>query len=264
MRFFSKSSSVFLFLLVVTVVLIFAHMRGWSKGPESAAAQTPRPLVYVFSGIGNSVSSFFSYFSSVTRVKNQNAELTNEVRKLEQENIVLQQFRLENERLKKDLGYRDNSKYALIPATVVGIDPTGFSQSILLNVGSSNGVRVGAAILSEGVLVGKIVSTESFTSKALLISDPSSNLDAQISRTGDNAIVRGSYGSGIVIDMVSQNINLNKGDEVVTAGLNADLPSGILIGTIGELQSQKNDLLQKATVVSSTDLKNINFVYVIK
>lgn len=264
MRFFSKTSSVFLFLITVTGLLIVFHIRGWSKAPESAIAETPRPFVYILSGIGHSFTSFFSYFSSVTKVKNDNAQLADKVRTLQQENIILQQFKLENEKLKKELGYRDNSKFSLIPGTVVGMDPTGYSQSVVLNIGSSNGVRNGAAVLSEGVLIGKIISTESFTSKVLLITDPESNIDAQISPTGDNAIVRGSYGSGIIVDMVSQNVKLNKGDEVVTAGLNADLPKGILIGSIGELQSQKNDLLQKATVVSSTDLKNLNFVSVIK
>ncbi|MDB4940026.1 MAG: rod shape-determining protein MreC [Candidatus Doudnabacteria bacterium] len=264
MRFFSRTFTVFSFLLALTLLLIFLHVRGLAKPVESTAAQVPRPFVYVFSGIGNSIKSFFGYFSSVSKVNNQNAELAAQVRTLQQDNIILQQYKLENEKLKKELGYKDLSKYQLIPGTVIGMDPTGYSQAVVLNIGSNDGVRVGAAVLSEGVLVGKIITVESFTSKVLLVTDPQSNIDAQISLTGDNAIVRGSYGSGMVIDLVSQSVQLNKGDEVVTAGLNADLPKGILIGSVGELQSQKNGLFQKATVVPSTDLKNLNFVSVIK
>jgi rod shape-determining protein MreC len=264
MRFFSRTFAVFSFLLAVTLLLIFMHIRGIGKPIESTIVQAPRPFIYVFTGIGHSFQSFFSYFTSVSKVNSQNANLAEQVRKLQQDNIVLQQYKLENEKLRKELSFKETSKFSLIPGTVIGSDPTGYSQAVVLNIGSRDGVRVGAAVLSEGVLVGKIVSAESFTSKVLLVTDPQSNIDAQISSTGDNAIVRGSYGSGIIVDMVSQNIQLNKGDQVVTAGLNADLPKGILIGSVGELQSLKNDLLQKATIISSTDLKNLNFVSVIK
>ncbi len=231
---------------------------------ESAATQAPRPIIYVLNGVGSSFKSFFTYFSSVSKVNKKNAELSADVLRLQQDNIVLQQYRLENEKLKKELAYRAVPKFSLISATVIAKDPTGYSQAVILNVGASDGVTAGAGVMAQGVLIGKIVSVEGFTSKVLLVTDPQSSIDAQVSATGDNAIARGSYGSGIIVDMVSQNVTLNKGDEIVTAGLSADLPQGILIGTVGQLQSQKNDLLQKATLVSSTDLKNIRFVSVIK
>ncbi len=264
MRLFNRSWTLFVFLLAVTLLLIFMHVKGASKPVESGVAQAPRPLTYVFTGIGHSFKSFFSYFSSVSRVNKENAQIRGQLRQLQQDNIVLQQYKLENDKLKKELGYRGTSPYQLISGTVIGKDPTGFSQAIMINVGSKDGVHQGAAVLAQGVLIGKIVTVQSNTSKVLLITDPQSSFDAQISSTGDNAIVRGSYGSGIIVDMVSQNTQLNKGDQVVTAGLSSEIPKNILIGTIGDLQSNKNDLLQKATVVSSSDLKNLNFVSVIK
>jgi rod shape-determining protein MreC len=259
-----KQNWVFAGLIVLALFLILVNKTGFLKPAESVAAQSPRPLVYVLNGIGGSFKSFFTYFSSVGKINRENAVLEEKVRTLEQEKIILQQQRLENEKLKKELDYRDESPLQFISARVIGKDPTNFSQTLILNAGENKGVKNGAAVLSQGVFIGKIVSVSSFTSQIMLVTDPQSNIDAQISSTGDNGIVRGSYGSGMVLDMISQNARINKGDEVATLGLTAQVPKGILMGTVGEFQSQKNDILQKATVIPSVDLKNLDFVSVVK
>ena len=228
------------------------------------AQQTPRPLVYVFQKIGNSFGSFFSYFSSVARVSRENAELKEQVRVLQQEKVILQQHRLENENLRKELAFRQENALQLLSAAVIGKDPTGFSQTLVINAGTDQNVRQGAAVLSQGVFVGKIVEVNSFTSKVMLITDPQSTIDAQISSTGDTGIIRGSYGFGMVLDMISQNAKINKGDEVVTLGLTADVPKGLLVGTVGDFQSNKNYMLQKATVVPSVYVKDLTFVSVVQ
>ncbi len=256
--------SLFIFLILLAVLLAFLHYRSGGKVVESAAANVARPFIYVFKGIGHSTGSFFSYFSSVRGLNAQNAELKSEILSLQQDNITLQQYKLDYNKLEQELAYRSKSKLSLISAVVFAKDPTGFSQTVIINAGSNDGVKTGAAVLAQGVLVGKVTEADSETSKVLLITDPQSAIDAQISATGDNAVIRGSYGSGVVIDMVSQNVQISKGDQVVTAGLNADIPKGIFIGTIGDIISQKNDLLQKATVTPAVDLKNLDYVSVVK
>lgn len=253
-----------IFLILLAIVLAFWHYRSGGRTIESGASNISRPFVYVFKGIGNSFGSFFSYFGSVRSLTDQNAQLKAKILSLQQDNITLQQYKLENERLKEELAYRATTKLSFIPAVVFAKDPTGFTQTVIINAGSSDGVKTGAAVLAQGVLIGKVVETDSETSKVLLITDPQSAVDVQISATGDNAVVRGSYGSGLTIDMVSQNVQISKGDQVVTAGLNTDVPKGIFIGTIGDIISKKNDLLQKATVVPGVDLKNLDFVSVLK
>ncbi|MBU6447864.1 rod shape-determining protein MreC [Patescibacteria group bacterium] len=254
----------FIFLILLAIVLAFWHYRSGGRAVESGAANVARPFVYVFQGIGHSFGSFFSYFASVRHLTDENAQLQNRILSLQQDNITLQQYKLENDKLKEELAYRATSPLSFIPAVVFAKDPTGFTQTVIINAGSNDGVQTGSAVLAQGVLIGKVIETDSETSKVLLITDPQSAVDAQISATGDNAVVRGSYGSGLTIDMVSQNVQISKGDQVVTAGLNSDVPKGIFIGTIGDIISKKNDLLQKATVVPGVDLKNLDFVSVLK
>jgi rod shape-determining protein MreC len=249
---------------VITVLLVVLHVAGILSPVESVIAETPRPIVFVLRGTTRSVKTFFSYFGSVHKLSKDNARLVEQVRNLQKDNITLQQYQLENEKLRRELDFRSTSPLSFISANVISKDPTGLRQSYVISAGSQDGVKVGAAVLSQGVFIGKIASVDTFTSEVLLITDPQSSIDAQISSTGDNGIVRGNYGSGIVLDMISQNAKINKGDEVVTFGLTAQVPKGLLIGTVGELQSQKNDILQKSTLLPSVDLKDLNFVSVVK
>lgn len=256
--------TIFVILFAAALLLGIFHVRGWLKPAESSLAQIPRPVIFVLKGTGNSFKNFFSYFSTVSKINRQNLALTEKVRNLQEENIILKQYKLENEKFKKELSYRETSGLDFVSATAIAKDPSGFSQSLILNVGSNNGVQVGAAVLSQGVLVGKITSVDNFTSRVTLITDTDSAIDAQISGTEERAILRGSHGSGIILDLISQSVQLNGGEEVVTAGLSSDIPKGILIGTIGVVQSNRNDLSQTVTVLSSVDLKNLDYLSVVK
>lgn len=265
MRFiYSKQFTVFAGLLLATLILGFLHSKGILRPVTSTLAEVPRPFIYVLRGVGNSTQSFFGYFGQVKGVTRKNAQLAEKIRIVQQENILLQQYKLENEMLRKELGYRGQSKHELISASVIAKDPTGFSASVTINAGLNQGIRIGQAVLSQGVLVGKIIEADSFTSRVLLVTDPTSSVDGQLSSTGEKGILKGSYGIGIVFDLLSQSTKLEKGQEVVTAGLTNQFPRGLLVGTVGDVQSTANDLNQAVAVIPGVDIADLIFVSVIK
>lgn len=261
---YSKQFTIFAALILATLLLGFLHSKGMLKPVTSTLAEVPRPFIYIFRGIGDSAQSFFGYFGDVKNVTRKNAQLVEQIRKLQQDNVLLQQYKLENEMLKKELGYRQQSQHELIPANVIAKDPTGFSASITINAGTNQGIRLGQAVLSQGVLVGKIIEADSFTSRVLLVTDPTSSVDGQLSSTGEKGILKGSYGIGIVFDLLSQSAKLEKGQEVVTAGLTNQFPRGLLVGTVGDVQSTQNDLNQAVAVIPAVDISDLIFVSVIK
>ena len=261
---YNKQLTYFVVLLGCIGVLIFLQARGWLRPVESGVAEIPRPMIYVLKNAANPVKDFFSFFSSISDLNKTNASLKDQIRQLQEQNVALNEYQLENEVLKKELNYRDSTSINLISGEVIAQDPTGFSQTITLDIGQRDGVTVGAGVLAQGVLIGKITDVEDITSKALLITDPQSTVDALISGTTYSGVLRGSYGTGLLLDTISQKAQISPGLEIVTAGLTAKIPKGILIGTTDQLETGKNDLLQQVTVLSSVDLKNLYFIAVIK
>ena len=265
MRFIYTKQFVYFFsLFTLTCIIIFMQFRGWLNPIESFAAEIPRPIVYIFSASGHGISSFFSFFSSVPALNRTNAQLQDQVRQLQEQNATLSQDQLENQILKQELDFRNTSKIEVISGTVIANDPTGFSQTMTINIGSKDGVAIGKGVLSQGVFIGVISSVSTMSAKVTLVTDPQSVLDAELNGTNDSGILRGSSGSGIILDTISQKAQVSPGQEIVTAGLTNGIPKGILIGTVDKVESQKNDLLQSVSVISAVDLRQVYFVSVIQ
>ncbi len=104
----------------------------------------------------------------------------------------------------------------------------------------------------------------SYTSTALLISNAQSSIDSKLSKNNTEGVVKGSFGSGMVFDLVSQNADVATGDLVVTAGINSRIPKNIPIGQVGSVLSGSNDLFKKMSVTSPVRQRAVEFVFVVK
>ncbi|MCL5775333.1 MAG: rod shape-determining protein MreC, partial [Patescibacteria group bacterium] len=134
----------------------------------------------------------------------------------------------------------------------------------ILNCGSADGVQEGQAVISQGYLVGKITYAGKTTSNALLAVSSKFSTDARLSQTNATALAVGSFGSGLILDQLAQTQNLQKGWQVVTAGINQRIPKNLLIGEVGDMLSSGSDLFKRASVVSPIDFDNLEFVFVVK
>jgi rod shape-determining protein MreC len=135
---------------------------------------------------------------------------------------------------------------------------------MVLGCGSDTGIKVGQAVISQGYLLAKIVYVGSQTSTAVLITNNQSSVDAKISKNNVEGVVKGSFGSGLVFDLVSQSAEVNENDLVVTAGIDPNIPKNILIGEIGQTISGNNDLFKRMTLVSAVRPNLIDYVFVVK
>lgn len=265
MRFiYTKAFAVFFGTLVLAVVLIFLHYKGWSGGFQRAVLQLPRPINYAVRSVAKPVKSFFSGLYRLREIAKENVELEAKVFELQNRQALFDQYRLENEELKKELQFVKASKLSLQPCAVIGRSPTGLSDSIALNCGTEAGAQVGRAVVSRGFLVGKITYAASAFSTAQLITSANFFVDARLSLTGRLAIVRGSFNSGLVLEQVAQDEPLEPGFLVVTAGVSEKVPRNLLIGEVGEVLSQKNELFKKASLVSPIDFTALEFVFLVK
>jgi rod shape-determining protein MreC len=135
---------------------------------------------------------------------------------------------------------------------------------MILSCGESTGIKEGELVISGGYLVGKLLHVGKLTSTVLLITNSQSSVDAKVSRSGIEGAVKGSFGSGLTLELIPQTADLQKGDEVVTAGINSITPPNILIGTIGDTLSKQSDLFKRTTVLSPLNVHSVDFVFVAK
>ena len=103
---------------------------------------------------------------------------------------------------------------------MIGQDALGSGSSIFIDKGKNRGIKEDmAVIVSNGILVGKVSEVFPDTAKILLITDQESAVNGEVLESGAKGIVRGTYGLGIMMDMISQAEVVKEGDTAITSGL---------------------------------------------
>lgn len=265
MRFiYTKTFAFFSICLVAVVFLVFFEVKGWLDPVKAAFLKAPRPVIYLAKSVAQPVKGFFSTVYHLKKISRENTELNNKILLLQQDIVDYDQIKRENEAFRKELGFVEDSKLQLVPCTVLSQNPFGLTDVLTLNCGSSQGVAEGQAVIAQEHLVGKIIYAGKRTSTMLLVTGSKFSTDAKISKIGLDGIVRGTLGSGIILDQLSQNNSFDKGMLVTTAGINEKIPRGILVGEIGDVLSNQSDLFKKVTIISPIDFGNLGFVFVVK
>ena len=125
-----------------------------------------------------------------------------------------------------------------------------------------------AVIVSEG-LIGKVVSVSNFTSTVKLLStDELSNKISIKIETEKNSLygLLTSYNKSkniYLIEGISSNNGIKKGDKVVTTGLSEIFPSGILVGTVKKVTVDKYELATAIEVTPAVNFDDIKIVTVL-
>ncbi len=251
-------------MLVLAVGTTFFYYRGWLAPTQRMVLHLPRPFIYIFRSAARPIKTFFANAYNLREIARENVVLKEDLLQLRNRQVLFDQLSLENESLRKDLQFSKTGKLVLVPCTVMGRSSSGLAETMSINCGTKEGAEVGRAVVSKGYLIGKISYAAENFSAVQLISNSGFSVDAKLSHTGQLAIVRGSFNSGLVLEQVSQDEPLEKGMLVVTAGLNNRTAKNILIGEIDELLSSPNDLFKKASVVNPIDFSNLDFVFLVK
>lgn len=226
----------------------------------------------VFGAAGRTVGSGFSGVKNLVQVATtlsglatQNAELEQQINELSFENARLQSARAENLTLRRALNFQEEPTYQTVPAEVRIMDPTGFSQTVVIDKGELSGIVPGQAVVTApGLLVGRVTKTYRTTAEVTLITDPVTTISAEVAESGARGLVRGEHGISLVLDLVTQNEVIKSGDKIITSGLAGDFPRGLLVGEINSIKSSSSELFQQAFVSPAADLRNLSTVFVVK
>ena len=197
---------------------------------------------------------------------------------LKQENIDNYHYKLENEELKKELEEMKKlleinnalSEYTQLNAVVINRDLGYWNDTITINKGEHDGVTIGMpAVVGEG-LIGKVVSTTTFSSTIRLITatDVVEKISVKIQNGEDYVYgILNSYDNETnthIIEGISQTDKIENGSIVTTTGMGDIFPAGIMIGKITGVRTDTFDLSNVLEMQSNVNFDNINYVTLLK
>src|SRR3989344_3799601 len=167
----------------------FSRIFGWTENRISA----------VTTGFRTTFHTFFT----IKGLVRENAGLNQKVDELSFSNARLLASQQENTALRKALNFKQNSEFNLISAAVILSDPTGFTQTIVIDKGSGDGLKLNQpVVVAPGILVGKISKLNPSSAEVTLITDPSVVVNGEVAESGARGLVKGEHGLGLTFDLV--------------------------------------------------------------
>lgn len=215
------------------------------------------------SSILKKLYSFFSLLERITpfaALREENKILHNRIDLLTRIAQETKAVSDDNARLRNLLDFRKVIPYETIPAQVIGRDPSNWSNSLIIDKGSSSGIKTNMAVMSTRGLVGRIVETGKLSSKALLITDPNLRVGVIIRRNRQGGILTGIPAGRCKIIYISLDSDVKAGDKVMTAGFGRVFPKGILIGEVEKVGRDQGRLYKYAILKPSQDLSRLEEV----
>jgi rod shape-determining protein MreC len=207
---------------------------------------------------------FFTAPRDIVSLRNRNAELETQVSQLQAQVIELQQRVSETEILAALVDFsRSNPESKYKAAAVIGRDPSPFLHYIIINRGSNDDILRGMPVVTNQGLVGRIDAVLADAARVQLITDPGSSVNSQLQNAKTNAVTLGSVTGDITLDMISQNVEVQPGDLILTSGLGGGYPANIIIGQVVTVRSLEFELFQQATIQPAVDFNRLQIVLVI-
>jgi rod shape-determining protein MreC len=263
-------------LVFITAAMLLAcsvQLLGFSvDNPETARFGTSLvssalyPVQKLHHEVTQSTNYAWNRYLWLLDVEEERNELLVRVGSLETLNSRLLEFKRENQRLKQILEFVETSDYRGVTASVISRDPSNWSKTVTIDRGSRHGLRVGMAVTYGNGVVGQIVSVTNQSSKVLLITDPSSAVDALLQDNRAWGICEGTGNDDfLLLRYVEKQVGVEvvAGDRVIASGLDGIFPKGTLIGVVHSVDASTNSLFYEIKVRRTVDLRRLETVFVI-
>lgn len=255
----------YVYLGIALALVIALHYLGWMAPLEKLVRSSTIPVIGQVHTLSVQVGDNYQFFKDRESFLKAYGECSKNTEELERIEASIKMLARENDELKKQLNFIKKQKTPSILAEVVGKELLSTDQTIIINRGSEDGILLDQpAIVGEGILIGKVIKVEKDISIIRLINDNQSRVGATIlSSSHSIGVVEGGYGISLRMTLIPRDEIVLVGDQVVSSGLETNIPRGLLIGTIAVVENEAYKPFQQAILTPSTDLAKLTIVSVL-
>ena len=238
-----KNNNYKVFIYIIGIITFFVILYYSINGRTTIALTSIRNIIYKpFSSINNNKSDIVG--------SNINEELKNENKELKKLNNITKSL----------------TEFKIINATIIERNTSYWMETMIINKGKEDGVDIGMAVVVGEGLIGKVTNITSNTSTIKLITSTDNNNKVSVKIKYKETYLYKILeldNNKLVIKGIDNSINLEEGALVLTSGLSDIYPSGIVVGKINSIESDKYGTGKKLIISSEVDFSNLRFVSVL-
>ncbi len=257
---------------LLVVILALSLILAWLILDRVGAANPLRdsfsevltPVQLVLHRAGRPLFRLVDEVGRLSHLNQENQSLREENAALRNQIVLLEEARIENETLRRELAFKSAvPQFQLLAAEVVGHDSSDLMHYLIIDRGSQDGIVRGMPVLTSEGLVGRVHEVSRNSSKVMLITDPSSSVAALIQRTRGTGMVQGTLGDQLTMDYITPDDPVLPGDVVLTSGLGGNFPKRLVIGHVVSAAHADVAMFQQALVEPAVNLHDLETVLVL-
>ncbi|MBI5621392.1 rod shape-determining protein MreC [Candidatus Falkowbacteria bacterium] len=248
----------FIIAAVVAFLLILTGGARWLFGFFSQVAAPAQDGLY-------QLSTELRDIKSKKELLAENAALQERLAQISLDVAQLRELEVENQVLREQLNFLEGQRHRFVTARVIARGAENALSSLVINRGQDDGVGLGYPVIAgEGVLVGRVIEASPHSATILLLSDGQSNVAATIQNTVQTiGVVSGEHGLSITMDMIPRDQVVQRNDTIITSGLQANIPRGLLIGLVDTVDASSSELFAKAAITPLVNYQTLTVVTVL-
>jgi len=256
---------IWILLLFFALFFISSHLQGeryWNPCEKSIIEVVAPFQKFIKQTVNVTEGLWLKYFGLIN-THNENIRLNRENDSLRSVKYRYQELLRTNQRLQSLLQFKESTDQPVIAAQVIGKDPTGWFQSVIIDKGENAGIKMNMPVVNAEGVVGKLVAVSYNYAKVLLVIDQNSSVDCIIQRSRDTGIVKGLSSKVCLLDYVLKSSDVRVGDVVVTSGLDRIFPKGIPVGDVIEVKDPPGELFKDVKITPRVNFSKLEELLVI-
>lgn len=248
---------------LIVVLVIMAQFAFFEPARDLTRRIISGPVLVV-SSIGTKIKNNINLLRSIRRLSSENNNLKQQNIEQLAQIAELINIKNENEQLRKDLSFsQDRPDLELLPVSIINYSPIGSYQAITIDKGSNDGIIRNQAVVSGGFLVGKVKNVSASTAEVWLLTNRNLLTPVILTNSQVTGILKGGI-RGLVVDNIPIDTKIQKGELIVTSALEGLYPSGLAVGQIEEVISEKEEIFIEIRISSPVNIANIRTLFIVK
>ncbi|NLV92046.1 MAG: rod shape-determining protein MreC [Firmicutes bacterium] len=252
-------------LTIAATIYVTSYSRREITGVEALLRDFVAPVARGLTQAAQSIENFFGNLAEVSQLAAANRQLEEEIRQLEMQLAVSAGYERQVMILRRALSFRDNHRYEILAAEVVGQEPVNWHNFALINRGMKDGVRPGMAVVAPEGVVGQVRNVTARTAEVMLMLDSRSSIGGRLVDNGELVLVTGqsSQPESPVVRSLVRDSQLQEGDQVVTSGNSRIFPGGLLLGTVVDVTADPYGDNKTGVLEPGVDFSRLDVVFVL-
>lgn len=265
-----------LILLLVGVIFLVALISFSLRDRDNASL--PEQIIKDVVGFGQSIFSkptqyitgVFDNVDSLLNTYEENKRLKGRLEEFAKLQGDVNDLASENTRLREILDKQDDLRdYEPIQATVIARNPDQWEEKVILDKGEVHGVEKNMAVMTAQGLIGKVKLTTPLTSTIELLStqDPNYRVSAMVAGEKEVFGLIEGYDDErkeLILKRIDSNIEIKKGQKIMSSGLGGIFPKGLPIGEITEVTTDDFGLTKMAYIKPAAEFALLDHVMIAK